>query len=196
MKDQRYPVQPAPSPGAEPTPTDYQLLIPREWFRVDLTQDRWRGQLKTFVDQQAKHAGVPADVTRNVWAALRNTAEAGRTRGAMEFYLLTTGQGGGVPASLLVSLMPLAETPVDPKEYAARLQARASERGTRREVSVVDLPAGAAVRVLGATALNFHVQMPGGKGYLVLSFKAPVSGVSGPMGQLCDAMAGSLRWVM
>ncbi|MCP9991354.1 hypothetical protein LUX09_13985 [Streptomyces albogriseolus] len=32
---------------------DYRLLVPREWFRVDLTQDRWRRQLKTFVEKQA-----------------------------------------------------------------------------------------------------------------------------------------------
>lgn len=27
-------------------------MVPPEWFRIDLIQDRWRVQLKTFVDRQ------------------------------------------------------------------------------------------------------------------------------------------------
>ncbi|MEU0193043.1 hypothetical protein ABZ250_24705 [Streptomyces afghaniensis] len=187
------------APGdASPTvgvPRDYRLLVPREWFRVDLMQDRWRAQLKTFVDRQAAGRNVSAELTRNVWATLRNTAEAGRARGAMEFFLLTTSRDGGLPASLLVSLVPLGETPADPDKYAAWLDVREPERPSRRQISVVDLPAGAAVRVLGATTLDVHTLMPGGVGYLTLSFSAPLTGMSGPMERLCDAMAGSLRWV-
>jgi hypothetical protein len=159
-------------------------------------QDRWRAQLKTFVDRQAEGRAVSADLTRNVWATLRNTAEAGRARGAMELFLLTTSRDGGLPASLLVSLVPLGETPADPHKYAAWLEVREPEGRSRRQVSVVDLPAGAAVRVLGATTLDVHTLMPGGVGYLMLSFSAPLTGMSGPMERLCDAMAGSLRWVV
>lgn len=176
-------------------PRDYRLLVPREWFRIDLTQDRWRAQLKTFVDHQAEGRHVSAELTRNVWTTLRNTAEAGRARGALEFFLLTTLQDGSMPASLLVSSMPLGETPADPRKFAAWLEARRPEGRTRDQVSVVDLPAGAAVRVLGATTLNIHVRMPGGVGYLTLSFSAPVTGMFGPMERLCDAIAGSLGWV-
>ncbi|MEW1923319.1 hypothetical protein [Streptomyces sp. NPDC088360] len=173
------------------------MLVPREWFRVDLTQERWRSQLKTFVDRQSQGRGVSADLTRSVWTALRNTAEIGLARGAMEFFLLTTSQDGGLPASLLVSLMPLGDATADPQEYATWLARRESQDDVAgRQVSVVDLPAGTAVRLLGATSLEFRVHMPGGTGYLVLSFSAPVTGMSGPMELLCDAMAGSLRWVM
>jgi hypothetical protein len=177
-------------------PRDYRLLVPREWFRIDLMQDRWRAQLKTFVDRQAEGRNVSAELTRNVWATLRNTAEAGRARGAMEFFLLTTSRNGGLPASLLVSLVPLGETPADPDKYAAWLDVREPEGPSRRQISVVDLPAGAAVRVLGATTLDFHTLMPGGVGYLTLSFSAPLTGMSGTMERLCDAIAGSLRWVL
>ncbi|MEV5336451.1 hypothetical protein [Streptomyces werraensis] len=184
--------------GAAPATSDardYRLLVPREWFRVDLMQDRWRRQLKTFVEKQADGRQVPAELTRNVWATLRNTAEAGRARGAMEFYLLTLSRNGGLPASLLVSLMPPGGTPVDPDAFAAWIEAREGEDGGRREVGVVDLPAGRAVRVAGPTSLDLHVVLPGGKGYLTLSFSAPVVGMSGPMLRLCEAIAGSLRWV-
>ncbi|MFD7685271.1 hypothetical protein [Streptomyces sp. NPDC059781] len=175
---------------------DYRLLVPREWFRIDLMQDRWRGQLKTFVEKQAEGRQVPAELTRNVWATLRNTAEAGRARGAMEFYLLTVSRDGGLPASLLVSLVPLDETPADPQKFAAWLEVREPEGGSRRQVTVVDLPAGPAVRVLGPTTLSVHVLLPGAVGYLTLSFSAPLTGMFGPMERLCDAIAGSLRWVV
>ncbi|MBR8643173.1 hypothetical protein KEF29_37200 [Streptomyces tuirus] len=176
-------------------PSDYRLLVPREWFRIDLMQDRWRAQLKTFVDRQAEGRRVSGELKQDVWVTLRNTAEAGRARGAMEFFLLTTTRGGGLPASLLVSVTPLGDTPVEPEKYAAWLELREPEGSRRQGVSVVELPAGAAVRVLDATTLNFHVLMPGGVGYLTLSFSAPLTGMSGPMEQLCDAIAGSLRWV-
>ncbi|MGW5562739.1 hypothetical protein ACWEWD_04875 [Streptomyces tendae] len=126
---------------------------------------------------------------------MRNTAEVGRARGAMEFFLLTTSRTGGIPASLLVSSMPLRGTPADPEKYAAWLELRHGEGRDRRTVSVVELAAGPAVRVVGTTTLDFHVGMPGGIGYLTLCFSAPVAGMSAPMEQLCEAVAGSLRWV-
>ncbi|MFJ9858158.1 hypothetical protein ACIRVN_11755 [Streptomyces albogriseolus] len=172
---------------------DYRLLVPREWFRIDLTQDRWRRQLKTFVEKQADGRQVPAELTRNVWATLRNTAEAGRARGAMEFYLLTLSRNGGLPASLLVSLMPPGERPADPEAFAAWIEVR---EGAGREAGVVDLPAGRAVRIAGSTSLDLHVVLPGGTGYLTLSFSAPVVGMSGPMLRLCEAIASSLHWVV
>lgn len=177
-------------------PRDYRLLVPREWFRIDLTKDRWRAQLKTFVDHQAEGRHVSAELTRHVWTTLRNTAEAGRPRGAMEFFLLTISQDGSMPASLLVSLIPLGETPADPQKFAAWLEMRRPEGLARDQVSLVDLPAGTAVRVLGATTLDVHVRMPGGPAYLTLSFSAPVTGMVGPMERLCDAIAGSLGWVV
>ncbi|MFF8934853.1 hypothetical protein ACF08O_09035 [Streptomyces paradoxus] len=159
-------------------------------------RDRWRAQLKTFVDAQSEGRHVSAELKRHVWTTLRNTAEAGRARGAMEFFLLTTSRDGGLPASLLVSLIPLGDTPADPEKYAEWLELREQpDSPGRRQVSVVELAAGAAVRVLDATTLGVHVLMPGGAGYLTLSFSAPLSGMSGPMERLCDAISGSLRWV-
>ncbi len=91
--------------------------------------------------------------------------------------------------------MPPGGTPTDPEAFAAWIEAREGEDGGRREVGVVDLPAGRAVRVAGPTSLDLHVVLPGGTGYLTLSFSAPVVGMSGPMLRLCEAIAGSLRWV-
>src|SRR4051812_42407189 len=69
----KEPAEADASPSVD-IPRDYRLLVPREWFRIDLTQERWRAQLKTFVDRHAVGRHVSAEVTRNVWATLRNTA--------------------------------------------------------------------------------------------------------------------------
>jgi len=76
------------------------------------------------------------------------------------------------------------------------LRNTAEGAGAGREVGVVDLPAGRAVRVVGPTSLDFHVVLPGGTGYLTLSFSAPIVGMAGPMLRLCEAIAGSLHWVV
>ncbi|MFJ6566075.1 hypothetical protein ACIQNU_01520 [Streptomyces sp. NPDC091292] len=178
-------------------PSDYRLLVPRDWFRLDLTEDRWRGQLKTFVDREFLRTRTPAETSRAIWSALRNTAESGVARGALEFFLRTEPAHGPdrptVPASLLVSLKPLPRGLVpEPTDFAATLSER---RGPESRIDVVRLPAGETVRVITATTLDFHIRMPGDAGYFLLAFTAPVSGTKSPLGDLCDAIAHSLRWV-
>ncbi|MCT9139750.1 hypothetical protein [Streptomyces violarus] len=56
-------------------PRDYKLLVPREWFRINLMQDRWRVRLKTFVGRQAESRNVPAEFAQNERATMRNTAK-------------------------------------------------------------------------------------------------------------------------
>lgn len=176
------------------SPSDYRLLVPRDWFRIDLMHERWRGQLKTFVDKEIAGNGAPAQVARSVWVTLRNTVENGLRRGALEFYLRTEPTEGSVqPASLLISWPPVARGLAPTVEEFAEALARRAGPGT--EVDVMDLPAGRTVRVRAATNMDFHVHMPGGAGYLHLAFSAPLSGTHGPMGELCEAMAHSVRWV-
>ena len=179
---------------AEAPPSDYRLLVPRDWFRVDLTHERWRRQLKTFVDKQSAGSGASAEVTRRIWGTLRNTAELGLVQSALEFFLKTESpDGAAVPASLLIAMAPsprgLAPQAVD---FAHALVQRV-DPGTR--VDTVELPAGWTVRALTETTMDFHVRMPGEVGYLHLAFSMPLSGTDGPMGDLCDAIAHSLRWV-
>ncbi|MGC4984869.1 MULTISPECIES: hypothetical protein [unclassified Streptomyces] len=177
----------------ETAPSDYRLLVPRDWFRVDLTHDRWRRQLKTFVDKESEGSRVPAEAARNLWATLRNTAEGSLARGGLEFFLKTESPGSALPASLLISLAatPRGSAP-ELVDFASELARRL---GPEAEVDVLTLPAGGTVRAITKTAVDFHVHMPGGIGYLHLAFSLPLSGTESPMGELCDAMAHSLRWV-
>jgi len=175
-------------------PEDYKLLVPRDWFRIDLTLDRWRPQLKQFVDQQAARRSMSAEMKRDLWAALRNTAESGVSQGSLELFLRTELTAGmAAPATLLISLLPMrGALNSQPTELAQALTAR---KGPGTEAIVTSLPAGEAVRVTSTTTLDFYVRMPGEVGYLLLAFTLPLSGVSGPMGELCEAIATSLRWV-
>ncbi|MFE9311319.1 hypothetical protein ACFYM5_27250 [Streptomyces sp. NPDC006706] len=175
-------------------PSDYRLLVPRDWFRVDLTQERWRRQLKTFVDKESAGSGTPPDAVRSIWATLRNTAERGVAQGALEFFLKTESPGGSaLPASLLISLLQIPRGLVpEPDEFLRELARRS---GAGSEVQCVELPAGLTVRAVTETTMDYHVHMPGGVGYLHLAFGIPMSGTKGAMGELCDAMAHSVRWV-
>ncbi|MGK9460491.1 hypothetical protein ACSLFT_10710 [Streptomyces sp. G6] len=181
-------------PEPESPPSDYRLLVPRDWFRVDLTKERWRGQLKTFVDKEFAEVRTSAETSRSIWTTLRNTAEHGLSRGALEFFLRTEVPGGTTtPVSLLISWppMPRGMAPT-PEEFA---EAMAERTGPEAEVEVVGLPAGQAVRLRRESSLDYHVRMPGDVGYLHLAFAVPLSGTAGPMGNLCDAIAHSLRWI-
>lgn len=175
-------------------PSDYRILVPRDWFRVDLTQERWRGQLKTFVDREAAGGSAPDEARRSLWTTLRNIAERGAADGALEFYLKTEAPGGtAYPASLMVSLLPTP--PGLAPEVAELAGTLARRRGPDSRISTGELPAGETVRAVTDTTLDFHVRMPGGVGYLILAFSVPLSGTEGPMGELCEAIAFSLRWV-
>ncbi|MFG2959895.1 hypothetical protein ACGF5O_40000 [Streptomyces sp. NPDC048291] len=183
-------------PDATAPPRDYRLLVPRDWFRIDLAQERWRAQLKTFVDHQADGKNVPAEIKQETWATLRNTAEAAARTGALEFFLRPELEGGGIlPASLIVSLIPRPGG-LTPEDLRESFEAKERQNQAGAEVSAVTLPAGEAVRVVGPTTLDLYVRMPGGVGYLALAFAVPLSGVNGPMRRLCDSIAESLRWIM
>lgn len=181
-------------PGADAPPEDYRLLVPRDWFRVDLTLDRWRPQLKTFADRQAARRRMSAQAARGLWATLRNTAESGAAQGAIELFLRSEiDDTGATPATLLVSLLPMSGALyVTPQDLARSV---AEHRGAGTKATVTELPAGEAVRATTATTLDLYVTMPGRSGYLLLAFNVPLSGVESPLGGLCEAIAASLRWV-
>jgi hypothetical protein len=68
-----------------------------------------------------------------------------------------------------------------------------------RQVTLVDLPAGQAVRVrsedLPNTNLDIHVPVPGSSAYLLLSFSTPLAPLADALVGMFDAIAGTLRWI-
>ncbi|MGW3237003.1 hypothetical protein ACWF8U_03125 [Streptomyces olivaceus] len=151
------------------------------------------------MDKEFAGSGASGDVSRSVWVTLRNTAENGLAGGALEFFLRTELREGTAlaPASLLISWLPMPRGLAPPAEvFAEELsERRSSDHSADADVDVVDMPAGRTVRVCTATTLDHHVRIPGDAGYLHLAFSLPLSGTKSSMGNLCDAMAQSLRWV-
>ena len=110
-----------------------------------------------------------------------------------------TAAGFPLPASLVVSLTPPHDDPaaaVPPQRLVRSL------RGTDRQVTITDLHAGQAVRALRPatpaepeTLLDMHVPVPGSSSYLILSFSTPLTQLAGPMTELFDTIASTLRWI-
>lgn len=174
-------------------PSDYRLLVPRDWFRVDLGQERRRRQLKTVVDKEAQSRRFPAEDGREIWVTLRNVAEAGLTRGALEFFLRTGKPGSALPASLLVS--PASHRRAARRTRTASPRYWSSGRETTRRWTSSRSPPEPPSASTRTRTVAYHVHMPGGVVHLHLAFSLLVSGSRVPMGELCDAMAHPLRWV-
>ncbi|MCZ4121384.1 hypothetical protein [Streptomyces sp. H39-S7] len=198
-------------PGAQPdAPSDYQLLLPDGWFRIDLDPERREGAVDALVERQFRGIDDAPIVKQQVREELRGRALEAYKNGGIELYMSMQAAGAlTVPASLLVTLVPKeslgSEVPVD--DLAAFL----AERGGPAEyqVTVEELPAGTAVRTrartvpaaddpsgsaLPVTSVDYHVPVPGSEAYLLLSFSTPLDPIADAMADLFDAVALSLKW--
>lgn len=200
-------------------PADYQLLLPEGWFRVHIEPERRQQSVDALVERQFK--GI--DNAPQLKAQLRQemTGQAARAfdEGGIELYLSLQQAGPfTVPASLLVALglPPQGGRLPALDDIAARLAAEAKDS---QEVSVVELPAGPALRIreeydpardrqavkavktekdadyaLPSVTLDYQVQVPRAEAILLLTFSTPLIQIADAMVDLFDAVAGSLSW--
>lgn len=200
-------------------PADYQLLLPEGWFRVHIEPERRQQSVDALVERQFK--GI--DNAPQLKAQLRQemTGQAARAfdEGGIELYLSLQQAGPfTVPASLLVALglPPQGGRLPALDDIAARLAAEAKDS---QEVSVVELPAGPALRIreeydpardrqavkavktekdadyaLPSLTLDYQVQVPRAEAILLLTFSTPLIQIADAMVDLFDAVAGSLSW--
>lgn len=189
-------------------PSDYTLLLPSGWFRIDLDPAHREGSVAALVERQFLGLDDAPLLKAQAREELGAHAEEAYRNGGIELYLsLQTAGPLTVPASLLVTLA-AAPHPgtVRPAELAAHL---AGTGPVGREVSVAELPSGPAVRVrartvpapedpsgntLPVTSVDYHLPVPGSETYLLLSFSTPLDPVADPMADLFDAVAHSLTW--
>ncbi|KRV46642.1 hypothetical protein AQ490_12290 [Wenjunlia vitaminophila] len=193
-------------------PTDYRLLLPEDWFRIDLEPGRRDRSVRALVDRQFRGLDDAPLVKQRVREEMLAHAEKAYRGGGIELYLGLQSAGPmPLPASLVVTLAAPdpggAAVPVDAfAEYLKR------QGPSEREVTVEDLPAGPSVRarlrtvptedagdaVLGntlpVTSLDYHVPVPRSTAFLLLSFSTPLDALADAMVDLFDAVAGSLRW--
>jgi hypothetical protein len=181
----------------------YRLVVPDEWFTVDLDPGPRERSVRALVERQ--FAGIDNAPHLKAQAREELLAKAGAAYdgGGLDMFL-SLQQIAGIPlaASLVVFLVP---APGDGRAADAG-QLAGTLRGDDREVSVTELPAGKSVRVLrrsatggsepgaDAATLEVFVPVPGSGAWLLLSFCAPIGPLAPAMTKLFDAICTTLRW--
>ncbi len=182
--------------------TGYRLVVPDGWFCVDL-DPAWRERAaKALTARQFAGLDNAPHLKAQARRELLDRAEAAYAAGGLEMFLsLAQIAGLPLPASLVIFLVPPPDDgcTVGPRELARSLE------GDGRQASVVDLPAGTAVRLLrhaeaagqdqpASPTLEVFVPVPGGGGWLLLSFTTPLGPLAAAMIKLFDAICTTLRW--
>ncbi|WP_105975577.1 hypothetical protein [Streptomyces geranii] len=200
-----------------PPPADYQLLLPEGWFRVHIDPERRDRSVDALVERQFNGIDNAPQIKAQVRQELIDQATKAFEEGGVELYLSLQQAGPlTVPASLLIALglPPQGGRLPALDDIAGRL---AAEGNAGREVSVVELAAGPALRVreeydpardrpptaeaqkeadyaLPSVTLDYQVQVPGAEALLLLTFSTPLVQIADAMVDLFDAVAGSLSW--
>ncbi|WP_405817421.1 hypothetical protein OG241_23060 [Streptomyces sp. NBC_01390] len=202
--------------GDATPPADYQLLLPEGWFRVHIDLERREKSVDALVERQFKGIDNAPQIKAQLRRELLAQATSAFDEGGIELYLSLQQAGPfTVPASLLVALglPPQGGRLPALDDIAGRLAAEGTES---REVSVVELAAGPALRVrdeydpararppvpketeadyaLPSVTLDYQVQIPRAQAILLLTFSTPLIQIADAMVDLFDAVAGSLSW--
>ncbi|WP_405769032.1 hypothetical protein [Streptomyces sp. NBC_01538] len=206
------------TPQSDPMPpADYQLLLPEGWFRVHIAPERREQSVDALVERQFKGIDNAPQIKAQLRQDMLRQAARAFEEGGIELYLSLQQAGPlTVPASLLIALglPPQGGRLPALHDIADRL---AVEGKDNREVSVVELAAGPALRVreeydpardrpptemekdadyaLPSVTLNYQVQVPRAEAILLLTFSTPLVQIADAMVDLFDAVAGSLSWM-
>jgi len=204
--------------------TGYRLVVPDDWFAVDLEPGRRERAVTALTERQFAGLDNAPHLKAQARQDLLDQAEAAYAAGGLEMFLsLQRVADIPIPASLVIFATPAPET--DPNRIEANgtgadaiaaLTRELAGRGQR--VHVVELPAGPAVRAVppppeeareqtpdeadgeapgqtpAAPTLEVFVPVPGGSGWLLLSFAAPLSPLAPALFRLFDAICMTLRW--
>jgi hypothetical protein len=184
-------------------PSDYRLIVPEAWFRIDLEPGSREPAIAHLVDQQFRGMENVPQLKHQARAQFLKMAQGAYANGGMELYVsLQTAAGLPLSASLVVTLTPLhrQEDMAVPPERLAEVLARRAD-----EVTLASLPAGTAVRarrrISGpddqppVTSLDVHIPVPESSAYLVLSFSTPLAPLADAMVGLFDSISETLRWI-
>ncbi|MDK1347415.1 hypothetical protein QNO09_29775 [Streptomyces sp. 378] len=195
-------------------PTDYRLLLPEGWFRVDIDPERRERSVDVLVNRQFEGVDNAPHLKRQLRESLLAQAAAAFRDGGIELYLsLQKAAAFTIPASLLVTFMPpTGGGQLHVQDIATRLSS-----DPELEVSVVELSSGHAVRTrrstgqpdrpappgmpggpdetLPSVTLDYQLPVPRADACLLLTFSTPLVQIADAMVELFDAVAASLVWV-
>ncbi len=185
------------------------LVTPAGWWRIPLQDPHARTRsIRALARRQFRSVDNQPALRSQTERQLVEAAEAAAERAGVEMYIATeTVAGVPVSASLVISLLPALPAGTDGARGRGRLAAELRTDGA--EVTLVDLPAGPAVRRrwtkrtseatrLGATddsvLVDFYLTVPGGSALVLLSFATPLLPIAEAMAEFFEAVASTARW--
>jgi len=124
----------------------YRLVVPDGWFPIDLEPGRRERSVAALVQRQFAGTDNAPHLKAQARQQLLAQTQAAQAAGGLEMFL-SLQQVAGVPlaASLVTFLVPASGTQMVTAQDLAR-----SLTSDRRHATVVDLPAGQAVRALAS----------------------------------------------
>jgi hypothetical protein len=193
-------------------PHPFTLRVPPSWFEFDIWRATRTGDLARLVDGR-----IAADPRLRPWRAallkaLRAAAEQAERQGAVMCAAMSDPFGAD---GMLTAVLTVIRTSGDPElggntveAIAARITAGTGIDGPtdRRQVTIVDLADGPAVRVAGvetvhldgrpvpSVVLHTLIPVPGGDGVLNVVLASPQPQLSEPMLDLFRAISETFAW--
>ena len=197
--------------------TGYRLVVPDDWFTVDLAPERRERAVTALTERQFAGLDNAPHLKAQARQDLLDQAEAAYGAGGLEMFLsLQRVADIPIAASLVIFAVPAPDPGLNgtgahgagPDAIGA-LARELTGRG--QQVHVLDLPAGPVVRAVppppggsgeagepeeapASPTLEVFVPVPGGPGWLLLSFAAPLSPLAPALFRLFDAICTTLRW--
>ncbi|MEU8358171.1 hypothetical protein AB0C27_19350 [Nonomuraea sp. NPDC048882] len=188
-------------------PFGFTVRVPESWYEFDVWRAGRTGDLARLVDARVAAEPVLAPHRPVLLKVLREVADVAARHGAV-FGAAMTDHVEDV-GTVLATLMVLhTQGRADPRgntveEIASGIVAIPPTPGTPvwRDVEIVELPAGRAVRVTGvesgeieSAVMQTLVPVPGGHGVLDLVIASPHLSLAEPMLDLFDAISATLAW--
>lgn len=183
------------------------LATPGDWFDLDLDPRTSDASIGRLVRDHApgRHPDQVA-LRRELTELLQRAVRQARLQGAVLASVTATIMGDRpVSADLLAAVTPVAGE-VDLPALGHRLAAEPGATEQVREVEVVELPVGPALRVrkgvrptvvgreVDTDVVQYFVPVPGGDRLVVLTFSTPIAALADAFAELFDAIAGTLRF--
>jgi hypothetical protein len=202
-------MSPAPAPAAV-----FSLRIPETWFEFDIWRATRTGDLSRMVDQRIEALPQLGPHRSAILRGLRQLAKDAEQAGAV--YCAAAADRVADDGTFLASLMVFstagtAEPALNtPEAIAAQITAVPPSAGSPdwREVQIIELPIGRAVRVRGLrtttspdggqslpiVSMQTLIPIPGSEGVLNVVLSSPLVSLTEGLLDLFDAISSTLNW--
>jgi hypothetical protein len=189
-------------------PSDYRLAVPDGWERILLDPARWPRRIDAVVAACFRGVDDKPHLRHAMAEELKDRAAAAHANGGVEMYLSLAKVGGvPLPAGLVVTVV-APEPDGGPLPELEQIGVARGAEGA--DVSMVDLPAGPALRhryretprendptgnKLPVTHLDFEIAIPNSPLHLLLSFSTSMEPLADVLVELFDTIATTLQWM-